>query len=393
MNREERVTTAETASPAEKATATDKKERNWAPRFWLGCDFFAWMRLLASNRFAVDWPLLYIAVIDTIFSVFNTCLRWMQTLIYGRRVTRTEIKQPPIFVIGHWRSGTTLLHELLVLDERFTYPTSYACFAPNHFMLTEPMADPWLGFLLPSHRPMDDMTIGWDSPQEDEFALCNLGVPSPYLTLAFPNHPPQCQEYLDFDGVSRPQIERWKHGLLKFLKQITYRTPKRIVLKSPPHTSRIPVLLEMFPDALFVHIVRNPYKVFASTVNMWKRMYEGQGLQKPKFEGLEEHVLSTYLRMHEKLEQTRGQVDPGRFYEIRYEELVRDPVGQLRRLYDHFQLGQFDDVAPKIEEYQAARAGYQTKRYQIAADERDIVTRRWGAYVEKYGYSIEPASV
>jgi omega-hydroxy-beta-dihydromenaquinone-9 sulfotransferase len=104
-------------------------------------------------------------------------------------------------------------------------------------------------------------------------------------------------------------------------------------------------------------------------------------------------VLRTYLRMQRQLERTRGLVDPARFYEIRYEELVRDPVSHLRRLYEHFGLGEFEQVAPKIEEYQAARADYQTKRYEMSAEERELITRHWGEFIEKYGYSIEPASV
>ena len=157
---------------------------------------------------------------------------------------------------------------------------------------------------------------------------------------------------------------------MKFLKQITFRTPKRIVLKSPPHTARIEVLLELFPDARFVHIVRNPYKVFASTVNLWKRLYEGQGLQKPRNEGIEEFVLDTYVRMNKKLDQTRGLVHPSRFYEMRYEDLVADPVAQIRRLYEHLELGDFEPVAPAIEAYQAARADYKTKKYQQSDEER-----------------------
>lgn len=386
------MTTAETpaASPSA-APPKPKKKKSWAPRFWLGCDLFAWIRLLARNRFAVHPRYLYIAVIDTIFGVFNTLLRWCTDLIFGRAVARTELKEPPIFVIGHWRCGTTLLHELLVLDERFTFPTSFACFAPNHFLITERISDPWLKFLLPSHRPMDDMTMAWSSPQEDEFGLCNLGAPSPYLTLAFPNHPPQYQEYLDPAGMPPADLARWKHLFLKFLKQITYRTPKRIVLKSPPHTARIDVLLELFPDARFVHIVRNPYTVYASTVNLWKRLYEGQGLQKPTFAGVEEFVFDTFVRMNQKLDATRGLVAPSRFYELRYEDLVADPVGQLRTLYKHLDLGDFEPVAPKIEAYQAARSDYKTKRYEQSAEERDQITARWGDYIRRYGYE-PPAS-
>ena len=89
-------------------------------------------------------------------------------------------------MIGHWRSGTTLLHELLVRDPRHTYPDTYACFAPNHFLVSGWWMKPCLKVLLPSQRPIDNMPAGWDHPQEDEFALCNMGVPSPYLTIIFP---------------------------------------------------------------------------------------------------------------------------------------------------------------------------------------------------------------
>ena len=371
------------------AGGTKKPERQWAPRFWIGCDFFGLMGLMARNRFAIHPALAYIAAIDLTFSIFNTGLRWGQNLVFGRRVAGTEIREHPIFVIGHWRSGTTLLHELLVLDQRFTYPTSYACFAPNHFLFTEPYAERWLNFLLPSHRPMDDMAMGWNSPQEDEFALCNLGIRSPYMTVAFPNHPPQCQEYFDLTGISPEARRRWQQGFVWFLKQITFRSPKRIVLKSPPHTCRIKALLEIFPDARFVHIVRNPYEVFFSSLKTWQRLYEGQGFQKPHFKGLEDHVFDTYLRMHRSLDESRPLLADNRFYELRFEDLVADPQAQLKTLYTRLELGNFDEVASAVQQYQAERSEYQAKSYQISPEDRRRISDRWGQYIVKYGYASE----
>src|SRR5260370_121735 len=176
--------------------------REWAPRFWEGCNFGAWMRLLARNGFAVQWRYAYIAVIVTVVSIFHTVLRWVQLALYGRRIKRTQIRAAPIFIIGHWRTGTTLLHELLILDERHNYPNTYQCLAPHHFLLTEKLFTRLFRFLLPSRRPMDNMAAGWDRPQEDEFALCMLGAPSPYLTIAFPNHPPQ--DHAAFNLVDLP---------------------------------------------------------------------------------------------------------------------------------------------------------------------------------------------
>src|SRR5581483_387542 len=107
------------------------------PRMWEGCDFLTWMRMLVRNRFAVHWSYSYIALIITVVSLLHTILRLVQTVVYGRRVARTPIRETPLFIIGHWRTGTTLLHELLILDERHTYSTTYECFDPNHFLLTE----------------------------------------------------------------------------------------------------------------------------------------------------------------------------------------------------------------------------------------------------------------
>src|SRR5260370_1490786 len=145
------------------------------------------MRLLIRNRFAVHWSCGYIAIIVTVVSFCHTVLRYLQTALYGRRIARTVIREAPLFIIGHWRTGTTFLHELLILDERHTYPNTYACLQPNPFLLTERFFTRWLGFLMPSRRPMDNMPARWTHPQEDEFALCMMGLPSPYLTISFPN--------------------------------------------------------------------------------------------------------------------------------------------------------------------------------------------------------------
>jgi hypothetical protein len=359
----------------------------WMPRIWHGMNASAWYGLLWRNRFAVSPSRWGMVLIVSMISLFNSFMGLIERLVYGRKIARTQIKEAPVFIIGHWRSGTTMLHELLVLDPRHSYPDTYACFAPNHFLVSRRLIAWWLKYLMPSRRPMDNMPVGWDYPQEDEFALCSMGIPSPYLKFAFPNHAPACPEYLDLKGLSPEALDRWKRGFVWFLKCLTLRNPKRIVLKSPPHTARIDVLLELFPNARFVHIVRNPYVVFPSTVKAWTRFYRDQGAQVPKFEGLEEHVLATFERMYEAFEASRGRIDPSRFCEIRYEDLVKDPVGQMRAVYETLGLTGFQDVLPAFEQYAARAAGYKTNRYQLAANVRDEITRRWGSFIRKYGYA------
>ncbi len=368
------------------------KDRFWIPRFWDGMCASGWFSLLVRNRFHICPRRVAMAILIAALSLTNALLWLVQTVLMGRKINRTKIDQDPIFVIGHWRSGTTLLHELLVRDPRHTYPDTYACFAPNHFLVSAWFMKPCLRLLLPSRRPIDNMPAGWDHPQEDEFALCNMGVRSPYLTIAFPNRPPQDQEYLDFRGVSESGVNRWKSGFLWFLKCLTAHNPKPIVLKSPPHTCRIRVLLEMFPKAKFVHIVRDPYVVFPSTVNLWKRLYRDEGLQVPTGAGLEEHVFTTLNRMYDAFERDCDLLGPGQFCEIRYENLVADPVGQMRNVYAELDLGDFELARPAIEDYAASQKDYKTNRYQITPELREQITQRWGKFLKRYGYSQDPVS-
>ncbi len=363
------------------------KDRFWFMRFWNGMPVSVWLALMMRNRFQVGPLRIGMAFLTFISAVVNSLLGLVQCMLLGRKIARTKIEQQPIFILGHWRTGTTLLHELLVLDPRHTFPDNYACFAPSHFVLSRRVLAPMIQWMFPNRRPVDAMALRWDSPQEDEFALCNLGARSPYLTMAFPNRPPQDQEYLTLEGLAAADSDRWKQTLLWFLKCITFRRPKRIVLKSPPHTGRVKALVEMFPDARFVHIVRDPFVVFPSTVNLWKRLYKDEGFQTPRFEGLEDHVFETLVQMYEAFERDRKLVPAGRFCEIRYEDLVADPIGQMRRVYEELDLGGLEDALPVIADHMKGQAGYRKNQYQIAPELREEIARRWSGYIAKYGYA------
>jgi hypothetical protein len=382
------MTTAGSGKSSDAGKSARKTE--WAPRIWEGCHFLAWMQLLVRNRFAVHWSYWYIAFIVTLVSLCHSLLRFIQAAWFGDRPERTIIRQAPVFIIGHWRTGTTLLHEFLILDRRHTYPTTYECLEPNHFLLTERFLTRTLGCLMPSRRPMDNMAAGWDRPQEDEFALCMLGQPSPYLTIAFPNHRPQGLETLALETMSPRALASWKRSFYRFLQHLTFKRPGRLILKSPPHSCRIKVLLDLFPDARFVHIVRDPYVVFPSTVNLWKTLYQVHGLQRPTFHGLEEHVFQTFNHLYRKIEKGQDLVDPAHFFELRYEDLVRDPIGQMKALYAHLDLGDFENLRSRLDQYLAAIAGYETNRYELTPERRAEITRRWGEFIHRYGYE-EPA--
>jgi hypothetical protein len=360
--------------------------KNWMPRIWLGCDLFGWLRLVWLGRFSFGWRQFRLLPIGTAFAIGHTFLRYAQVGLYGEQIRQTRIEQPPIFILGHWRSGTTLLHELLVLDPRHTFPNTYQCFDPCHTLLTESLIRKYFNWLLPEKRVMDNMPVGWDRPQEDEFALALLGQPSPYLDIAFPNRAPLEPEALDLDGLTPRRRDEWKRTFLWFLKVITLRDRRRLVLKSPPHTCRIPTLLELFPDARFIHIVRDPVAIYSSTINLWKTLENSQSLHMPTFDGMEDRVFEGFLHFHNRLEATKGLVPPGRYQEVKFEDLTKNPAEEVKRLYEKLDLGDFEVVRPHLERYLTANARYERNKWQPSEEQVRSIRERWGAIMDKYGY-------
>ena len=363
----------------------EKLTKPWMPTLWHGMDFFAWLRLLRKNRFAIDWNQAPTAVMVTLFSVGNTLLRGVQYLIFDRQIRATKV-QTPIFIIGHYRTGTTLLHELLSLDERFTYPTTYECFSPNHFLITESIVSKYLGFMIPRRRLQDNMRQGWERPQEDESALLNLGAPTPYARCAFPNQPNPYPGSDDLDGLTERERRNWMRTLDYFLKQVTYLRPKPIVLKSPLHTCRVQHLLEMFPEARFIYTVRDPRDVFPSTLKLWKVVYQNQAFQAPHCDGLEEWVLSVFNQMHESAERARSIVPEKQFTQMRYEDLVANPISELQRVYAHLGLGELGSAAESIEQYFDRHRSYKKNQHLLSDEQREEVTRSTRAYLDQHGY-------
>jgi omega-hydroxy-beta-dihydromenaquinone-9 sulfotransferase len=358
----------------------------YAPRLWHGMRFRAFWNILAENRFRMH-PLRVPMACGVIgCSVLNSTLGALQDWRFGKHVDQLRLEHPPIFIIGHWRSGTTHLHELLSLDSRFTSPNTYECLAPEHFLLSGKILPPLISFLLPAKRPMDDMPVGFDRPQEDELALCAMGAPTPMTRMAFPNHPPAHLDMLDMQA-SPEDIEHWRRKLIRFIKSVSLSRPdKRLVLKSPPHTGRLAHLIDMFPGARFIHLSRDPQKLFLSTIRLWKALDEVQGFQIARHRELEEFVFTACERMYRGYAEQKDQVPAGQLHELKYEDLVRDPIGNVRQIYETLQLGDFAPVEEPLRQYLATHREYRPGRYQIDPELQARIRERWGFYFDRFGY-------
>ncbi len=372
----------------------------WACRIWNGMDVPTWFGLLARNRFAVSPSIgrMHIVASAILFAPMNSLLNALQRLFYARQIARTNI-EPPIFIVGHWRSGTTFLHELLARDPNFTAPTSYECFAPGHFHVSARFFTKF-EYLIPGTRPMDEMKMSWSSPQEDEFALLNLGLPSPYEELAFPNHRRAAAPFLGLSELAPDAREKWKRTFVTFAQSVSLKRAKerrgavpRLVLKSPPHTARIEFLRDFFPGAKFIHLVRNPTEVFSSTVGLWTSLFEVQGCQTPRVESLvngapsiEDYVLATFDELYRDFDAARSQLPARQFCELRYEDLVANPLAELERVYGQLELPGFEAAQPHFRSYLKTVREYRPAQHAVTDDAHNELRRRWSPYFETYGY-------
>ncbi len=354
---------------------------------WHGLPFSAFAKLLIRNRCSFSWQRSHRVASVLAASLLNSVMNRVDAAVFSRRVEAVEIGEAPLFILGHWRTGTTLLQELLACDDGLAFASTYQCIVPKHFLLTQRFLPPLVGFLIAKHRPMDGMPLGWRRPIEDEFALSNQGVPSPYWCWLYPDRPCPYDRYLDLEGLSEGERDAWKAALLLFVKRVSLRNPKRLVLKSPTHTARVATLLEVFPKAKFVHLVRDPQAVIPSTLWTWQRMGETTGLHLGLREDLADYVFDNFRRLDRAFEAQRGLIPDAQFLEMRYETLVDDMKGGLRRLYDHLALPNFETAWPKLAAYLEGTAGYRRNAFDPGPDLRARISEECADYAIRYGYA------
>lgn len=318
-------------------------------------------------------------------SATNSLLAKMQSVAHGEALEKAKVP-PPIFLLGFWRSGTTFLHELFCCDARFGFPSTYACMNAAHFLLTEQGFHKRRG-KQEAYRPMDNMQYSWTSPQEDEFALLCMGAPSAYESLLVPSLMADPQTLLDLRRRSPEEQERWKQTFDLLLRELTVQQNKPMVLKSPTHGFKFPFLPSSFPRSRFVIIERNPYEVFASNLKLWKTLLEMYSLESFSSEQIETFVLAAYLAHEEAIAEGVRKLAPGTVSRVRYEDLVADPLREMKRVYSEVELGGFEDARTAMEHYIASVSGHQRNRLALSPEQKAAVDELWGSLIREKGYA------
>ncbi len=317
-------------------------------------------------------------------SLISSILTGVERIKYTQSIKRTVIEKSPVFIIGHWRSGTTYLHQLMHLDPQFTAPSVVQTVIPDHFLFSTKYYIPVMKLLMPKKRPMDEVMISPLDPQEDEFALIRLGSESPLEKIVFPAGNEYFLAGYDKYIPEGVRLKVWKQNLLNFYKKITWLTGKQIVSKNPFHTMRMPLLRSMFPGARFIHIRRHPFEVVPSTIKMWNTVAAHYSLKNGwKKPGIDE--VSSVLRSfddyvsHEK--QLMGEHE---YAEVRFENLEKDPVEELRKIYAELNLEFSGTFEREIKRFLESHKEYAKNIYHLTQKEKDVIGSILGGNVEQW---------
>ena len=308
-----------------------------------------------------------------------------------KKIADKPLEMDPLFILGHWRSGTTFVHNIFACDKHFGYTTTYQTVFPHLVLWGQPFFKKNMSFLMPDHRPADNMELKVDLPQEEEFALSNMMATTYYNFWFFPSRMMEyCDRFLTFEKITEEERQQFKDTFLKLVKISLANTGgTQYLSKNPPHTGRIRTLLEMFPNAKFIYLMRNPYTVFESTRNFFTHTIQPLMLQPISEAELIANYVEAYRRLFYKYEEEKHLIPEGNLVEVKFEDFEHDAFGMTEDIYRRLDLPNFEASRPAIEAYLGKKKGYKKNKYKYEPETVRMVEDNWKMALDAWGYSLE----
>ncbi len=314
-------------------------------------------------------------------------IRLADQWLFGKKLRETRLDPAPVMVLGHWRSGTTLLQTLLSKDPQFGYLSGYQAFMPGIELIHLKPIYELIRRAIPRKRRMDNMPRGLTVPEEEEFALTATSLTGSYHSLWFPKDESYFEKFVLFENCSPREREQWKSEYVRLLKRIALATGRtKLMLKNPPNTARIGILLEVLPESKFVHIQRNPYDVFLSMRNMYEKSIRPLFLEPMSDEEIEEKIFLWYEKLNRAYLRQRTLIADENFYNVRYEDLEKSPIVVLKSIYQKFGYD-FESARPHVESYLESVRNYEKNQFSLSPEIIEKINHRWSFAFEAFGYT------
>ena len=307
---------------------------------------------------------------------------------YQKLLADKPLEHDPLFILGHWRSGTTFVHNIFAQDEHFGHTTTYQTVFPHLMLFGQPFFKFWMNIFIPSHRPTDGMELTPDTPQEEEFALSNSMPFSYYDFWYLPKRMMDyCDRYLTFENITPEEETAYKEAFLKIVKISLWNTGgTQYLSKNPPHTGHVKALVDLFPNAKFIYLMRNPYTVFESTRSFFTQTIAPLKLQDVSDDDIEMNAIHVYPRLYRAYQKQKAFIPEGNLYEVRFEDFEHDAYGTTMDIYAKLQLPGWDEAEPAIRTYIESKRGYQKNQYEYKPRTIQLVNEYWGEAIDDWGY-------
>lgn len=347
-----------------------------------------WKTLLKQNHYSVSPGHILKALIISIMSRRNSKDKKREDTEFGADIENTKIEKEPLFILGHWRSGTTFLQNILVNDEQFVSPNLFECRYPHTFLVRRKMFEYKLKRQKEETRITDNVKLSLDSPGEEEFAVGIMSLSTPLLSWLFPKNRDYYERFLTFEEASA-ELERWKYWFVHYLKKLTFKYKKQLLLKSPVNTARVKHILEIFPDAKFVHVHRDPYAVFRSSKKMFHTAFTTSAIQKNGFCADDDYVIDHYNRMHDAYFKDISAIPEGNFIDLAFEDLERNPFEEIKKIYGALNLAGFEKAEQAIKQYLESIKNYNKNTYkEMDENLHDKIQSNWKRSFEVWDYPV-----
>jgi hypothetical protein len=257
----------------------------------------------------------------------------------------------PIFIVGNYRSGSTFFHRLLLSDQQFTCLKAWEIyFAPGIVhrkfirrllrisrLIGSPLRkaiddfDNLLNDVYPMHK-----TGLYTFEQDSQLFYHTWSSFNLFAIFPFPDH---AKRYIYYDQMV-PEVERRRQfGYYhKVLKRHLFMQPDTLYLsKNPDFTPAVNTLLEEFPNAKFINLVRPPEEMIPSAINLWSSNWKAYGSPKEEFplkDVVKEFAHHWYSYPHEQLQD----LPKDRYCVVHFQDMVENPKGEILRIYQEFGL-------------------------------------------------------
>lgn len=319
--------------------------------------------------------------------ILSTCVPFQERK-YKKLLADKPMENDPLFILGHWRSGTTFVHNIFAQDKHFGYTTTYQTVFPHYVMALQGFFKPTMGWLMPDKRPTDNMELAPDLPQEEEFAINNSCPFNYYNFWFFPEKMNEyCDRYLTFKAITPKEEQAFKDNFEKLVKISLWNTNgTQYLSKNPPHTGRLKTMSELFPNAKYIFLMRNPYTVFESTRSFYTNTIKPLELHSIPLEQMEQNILRNYMELYRAYKEQKKYVPEGNIYEVRFEDIEQDALGITEKIYRDLNIPGWEEARPDIEKYIGGKKGYKKNKYNYDPRTVELVNQHWGEVLDEWGY-------